>query len=146
MCHGLQQLQGNGKGWSSEVMMTVKTLTQQCQRYSRYHSTYLLRREAYPKQLSYKSLGLVQYRDHKLQQGSKELGKVTKACPFAHHACRNPQCAVAKIQAWVPRLKGERGKGEGPGEGGGSQGILGEGPGVADLQRCWGCDEQSYQG
>ena len=28
-------------------------------------------------------------------------------------------------------------------EGGGSLGILGEGPGVADLQRCWGCDEQS---
>ena len=39
-----------------------------------------------------------------------------------------------------------QGKGEGPGEGGGSQGELGEGPGVADLQRCWGCDEQSYQG
>ena len=41
--------------------------------------------------------------------------------------------------------KGERGKREGQGEAGGSQGILGEGPGVVDLQRCWGCDEQSYQ-
>ena len=39
----------------------------------------------------------------------------------------------------------ERGKGEGPGEGGGSQGELGEGPGVVDLQRCWGCSEQSYK-
>ena len=36
-----------------------------------------------------------------------------------------------------------KGEGEGPGEGGGSQGELGEGPGVEDLQRCWGCDEQS---
>ena len=26
---------------------------------------------------------------------------------------------------------------------GGSLGELGEGPGVADLQRCWGCSEQS---
>ena len=43
-------------------------------------------------------------------------------------------------------IKRERGKGEGPGEEGGSLGILGEGPGVVDLQRCWGCDEQSYQG
>ena len=33
-----------------------------------------------------------------------------------------------------------RGKGEGQ-EGGGSKGELGEGPGVADLQRCWGCHE-----
>ena len=40
----------------------------------------------------------------------------------------------------------ERGKGEGPGEGGGSQGELGEGPGGVDLQRCWGYPEQSYQG
>ena len=39
----------------------------------------------------------------------------------------------------------ERGKGEGPGEGGGSQGELGEGPTIADLQRCWGSTEQSYQ-
>ena len=36
-------------------------------------------------------------------------------------------------------------KGEGL-EGGGSPGELGEGPGVVDLQRCWGCSEQSYQG
>ena len=43
-------------------------------------------------------------------------------------------------------IKGERGKGEGPGEGGGSPGELGEGPGVVDLQRCWGFPEQSYQG
>ena len=42
--------------------------------------------------------------------------------------------------------KRERGKGEGPGEGGGSPGELGEGPGAADLQRCWGYPEQSYQG
>ena len=40
----------------------------------------------------------------------------------------------------------ERGKGEGPGEGGGSQKELGKGPGVADLQRCWGFSEQSYRG
>ena len=40
----------------------------------------------------------------------------------------------------------ERGKGEGPGEGGGSQKELGKGPGVVDLQRCWGLPEQSYQG
>ena len=43
-------------------------------------------------------------------------------------------------------FKRERGKGEGPREGGGSQGGLGEGPGVVDLQRCWGCSEQSYKG
>ena len=42
--------------------------------------------------------------------------------------------------------KRERGKGEGPGEEGGSLGILGEGPGVVDLQRCWGFFEQSYKG
>ena len=46
----------------------------------------------------------------------------------------------------TPKSKGERGNREGQGEAGGSQGILGEGPGVVDLQRCWGCDEQSYQG
>ena len=40
----------------------------------------------------------------------------------------------------------ERQNQKGKGEGGGSQGELGEGPGVVDLQRCWGCDEQSYQG
>ena len=40
----------------------------------------------------------------------------------------------------------EGGKREGSGEGGGSQGELGEGPGVEDLQRCWGCHEQSYTG
>ena len=39
----------------------------------------------------------------------------------------------------------QRGKGEGQ-QGGGFQGELGEGPGVADLQRCWGCPEQSYTG
>ena len=44
------------------------------------------------------------------------------------------------------KFKRERGMGEGPGEEGGSQGELGEGPGVADLQRCWGSHEQSYQG
>ena len=38
-------------------------------------------------------------------------------------------------------VKRERGKGEGPGEGGRSQGELGKGPGVADLQRCGGCHE-----
>ena len=43
-------------------------------------------------------------------------------------------------------IKRERGKGEGPWEGGGSQKELGKGPGVVDLQRCWGCDEQSYKG
>ena len=32
------------------------------------------------------------------------------------------------------------------GEGGGSQGELGKGPGVVDLQRCWGFPEQGYQG
>ena len=37
-------------------------------------------------------------------------------------------------------------EGEGKREGGGSQGELGEGPGGADLQRCWGFDEQSYKG
>jgi hypothetical protein len=42
--------------------------------------------------------------------------------------------------------KGKRGKEEGPGEGGGSLEELGKGPGGADLQRCWGCPEQSYQG
>ena len=49
--------------------------------------------------------------------------------------------AIMKI-----KFKGERGKGEGKGEEGGSQGELGEGPGVVDLQRCWGCPEHSYQG
>ena len=44
------------------------------------------------------------------------------------------------------KIKRERGKGEGPGEGGGSLGELGEGPGVVDLQRCWGFSEQSYKG
>ena len=39
----------------------------------------------------------------------------------------------------------QRGKGEGL-EGGGSPGELGEGPGVVDLQKCWGCPEQSYKG
>ena len=38
------------------------------------------------------------------------------------------------------------GKGEGPGEEGGSQKELGKGPDVVDLQRCWGYPEQSYQG
>ena len=33
-----------------------------------------------------------------------------------------------------------------PYQGGGSPGELAEGPGVADLQRCWGSPEQSYQG
>jgi len=33
------------------------------------------------------------------------------------------------------------GKGE-EGEEGGSRGELGEGPGVVDLQRCWGFSEQ----
>ena len=37
-------------------------------------------------------------------------------------------------------------EGEGPGEGGGSQKELGKGPGVVDLQRCWGFPEQSYKG
>ena len=40
-------------------------------------------------------------------------------------------------------FKAEKGEGERPGEGGGSQKEPGEGPGVVDLQRCWGCDEQS---
>ena len=40
----------------------------------------------------------------------------------------------------------ERGKREDSEEGGGSLRELGEGPGVVDLQRCWGCSEQSYQG
>ena len=31
-------------------------------------------------------------------------------------------------------------------KGGGSQGELGEGPGVADFQRWWGCPEQSFVG
>ena len=53
--------------------------------------------------------------------------------------CLPPNCSSFKI-------KRETGKGEGPWEGGGSLGILGEGPGVVDLQRCWGCPEQSYQG
>ena len=55
---------------------------------------------------------------------------------------------VTSTQALEMQLsvKGERGKGEGQGEGGGSQGELGEGPGVVDLQRCWGCSEQSYTG
>ena len=39
----------------------------------------------------------------------------------------------------------QRGKGDGM-KGGGSQGELGEGPGVVDLQRCWGFSEQSYTG
>ena len=52
------------------------------------------------------------------------------------------QCLTEKRQS----ANRERGKGEGPGEEGGSLGILGEGPGVVDLQRCWGCYEQSYQG
>ena len=41
--------------------------------------------------------------------------------------------------------KGKRGKEEGPGEGGGFPGEPAEGPTLADLQRCWGCSEQSYQ-
>ena len=45
--------------------------------------------------------------------------------------------------AW-PRVPFQRGKGEGL-EGGGSQGKPGEGPGVGDSQRCWGCPEQSYK-
>ena len=32
------------------------------------------------------------------------------------------------------------------GEGGGSQKELGEGPGVVDLQMCWGFPEQRYKG
>ena len=43
-------------------------------------------------------------------------------------------------------IKGERGKGEGPGEGGGSQKELGKGPGVVDWQRCCGFPEQSCKG
>ena len=43
-------------------------------------------------------------------------------------------------------IKRERGKREGPGEGGGPQKELGEGPGVVDLQRCWVFPEQSYKG
>ena len=43
-------------------------------------------------------------------------------------------------------MRWERGKVEGQGEGGGSQGEVGEGPGVVDLQRCWGCPEQRYKG
>ena len=53
---------------------------------------------------------------------------------------------IRKLPTAADNAKGERGKGEGPGEGGGSQGELGEGPGVVDLQRCWGCPEQSYTG
>ena len=39
----------------------------------------------------------------------------------------------------------QRGKGEGQ-QGGGFPGEPAEGPIVADLQRCWGCSEQSFQG
>ena len=38
------------------------------------------------------------------------------------------------------------GGGGGTREGGGSLGKPAQGPGVADLQRCWACPEQSYQG
>ena len=47
-----------------------------------------------------------------------------------------------KIQLGT-KIKRERGKGE---EEGGSPGELGEGPGVADSERCWGFPEQSYKG
>ena len=39
----------------------------------------------------------------------------------------------------------QRGKGEGL-QGGGSLGEPAEGPTIADLQRCWGCPEQSFLG
>ena len=44
-------------------------------------------------------------------------------------------------QHQLDHSKGKRGKEEGPGEGGGSQGELGEGPGVVDLQKCGGYPE-----
>ena len=59
-------------------------------------------------------------------------------------ADKNPK--THRFTKIMPQIKGERGKGEGPGEGGGSQGELGEGPGVVDLQRCWGFPEQSFVG
>ena len=43
-------------------------------------------------------------------------------------------CAIALV------LCGEQGRAH---EGGASQKELGEGPGVVDLQRCWGFPEQS---
>ena len=61
-----------------------------------------------------------------------------------HHTL--PIVRPAFVMFAVTLISGERGNREGQGEAGGSQGILGEGPGVVDLQRCWGCDEQSYQG
>ena len=42
----------------------------------------------------------------------------------------------------IEEIEGERGRTEWKGEGGGSLGELGEGPGVADLQRWWGFPEQ----
>ena len=39
----------------------------------------------------------------------------------------------------------QRGMGEGQ-QGGGFQREPAEGPTLADLQRCWGCSEQSFQG
>ena len=51
--------------------------------------------------------------------------------------------SACRFEAGQPR---ERGEGENPGEGGGSQKELGKGPGVVDLQRCWGFPEQSYKG
>ena len=53
---------------------------------------------------------------------------------------------LLQILLLLVQIKRERGKGEDPGEGGGSQGELGEGPGVVDSQRCWGFPEQSYRG
>ena len=41
------------------------------------------------------------------------------------------------------RIKVRKGGG---GTMGGSQGELGEGPGVVDLQSCWGFSEQSFKG
>ena len=71
---------------------------------------------------------------------SNEYHVLGEQCGFcyatAHDACQLSRC----------KSKGKGGKRESPREGGGSLGEPAEGPTIADLQRCWGSHEQSYQG
>ena len=68
-------------------------------------------------------------------QANVPASTLRNAAPFfqAHHSARKFG-------------NGERVAAKGDGQqGGGSQGELGEGPTIADLQGCWVCHEQSYQ-
>ena len=68
---------------------------------------------------------------------------VSPSLVFLHNTVSTfSKCHILTLKGF----KGEKGKGEGPGEGGGSPGELGEGPDVVDSQRCGGFPEQSYKG